>query len=193
MTLNHYPVHVSVSEMLNRLRTRNLAPAGPIGGPAWTSQQQALLLSSLEAGWPIGALVAWAPTGRVRDPWHVLDGHRRLAVLSQLQRPGSGIVRDLRTDEAAGGPAYRSSPPGEPTAGRLPVAAMASTLRFLAATHGWDEPHLNRAHVACSRLLHAGVTVLLLVGGAPEEVTQAGQRLLPGRVDPDTIRAIRFP
>lgn len=191
MTLYHHPATIQASEALDRLRTRKVVAAGPTGGPDWTPPEQAQLLSSLEAGWPIGMLLAWAPTGHVFDTWHVLDGHRRLAVLAALHGPTSTIVRDLTANEPNRLPVYRPHPPDSTAIGYLPVAAMASTMRFLAATRGWQEPHLDHAHLACSRLLHASVTVALLLGGTEHEVTQACQRLLPGRVTPATIRAIR--
>ena len=192
MTLTHKRAELRLWAVLDRLRTGDLVPAGPAGGPAWTPRQQALLLSSLEAGWPTGALLAWTPTASTFDAWHVLDGHRRLAVLACLQAPTTPIVRDLHTDEPGGYTAYLPHPPdrAQQRGQYLPAPVMPYTTRFLAATRGFDEADLDLAHEACRRLLGATISVVLLVGGTADEVAHACERLLPDRVDPATLRAI---
>ena len=45
----------------------HLKPAGPAGGPAWTTAQRAQLWHSIESGWPLGPLTCWAPPGNRRS------------------------------------------------------------------------------------------------------------------------------
>jgi hypothetical protein len=191
MTLTHHHAKLGLSVVLDQLRTKDLVPAGAPGGPEWTPRQQALLLSSLEAGWPTGVLLAWIPTGSTFDPWHVLDGHRRLAVLACLQARTTTIVRDLHTDEPGGDATYLPRPPDGAQPGQyLPAAVMPYTMRFLAATREYGEPDLDRAEEASRRLLGATISVVFLVGGTADEVAQACERLLPDRVDHAALRAI---
>ncbi len=191
-----------IRHLLALLATGALRPAGTAGGPDWTAGQQALLFASPQAGWPTGQLLAWNPHGTTADSvgrWRLLDGHRRAATTLALAAPGcstgtGGLLRDLTADEPTYLPADDTGdhPTGHAADGGryLPVNAMRSTMRSLAATRSLPPAMPRRAEQYVHHLVGAGFDVVALRGGSPAQVGAVCARLLPGRVDPAVVHTI---
>jgi hypothetical protein len=162
----------------------HLLPAGPAGGPAWSTAQRAALWHSIESRWPLGPLTCWAPSGN-RGAWYLLDGHRRVATIREATEPaGTPLWRDVEQDS----PDYHDS---TPWSGRwLPTTAMIRTLDFLHATRHWPQPTRRRAEHVAAAVFRAPIDVLILTGGQPRQVQQLCDRLLGERVEAATITTV---
>jgi hypothetical protein len=87
---------LSIRDLTGMNADGRLTAAGTAGGPPWSLVQDAVLFDSLESRWPIGQLIAWAPSRVSGSPWYLLDGHRRIHALRHTApgcptaaRPGS--------------------------------------------------------------------------------------------------------
>lgn len=167
-----------------------LTAAGSAGGPPWSLVQDALLFDSLESRWPIGQLIAWAPSLLFGSPWYLLDGHRRLRALRHTAQVAPPLlVRDL-TQTA---PTYRIGD-GAPDGGwQLPLPALMSTVAFLRATRPLPRHVRELGEDVAARVLEARIDVVTLHGGCPEHVHEACERRAPGRVNGDSLARVPVP
>lgn len=164
-------------DLLNR---GDLIPAGPSGGPDWDTDQRAALWRSIESGWPLGLLVAWAP--RHAGTTFLLDGHRRAATIREATTAGgTPLWRDVRADT----PCYHTTNTGP--GGWLPTTAMLRTGDFLHATTNWPKDTRRNAEHVANTVLHAPIDMLLLSGGDVHQVHDLCRLLLGARVEADTL------
>jgi hypothetical protein len=178
MRLTHVTSRPKTLDLVRLVQCGQLLPAGAPGAPAWDADRRALLFASLESRWPIGAMLAWIPSGDRLQRWYLLDGHRRIATLSELIDEHVNLVRDLSAVEPTYLPAMTAA-----TGVYLPVNAMLLTMQFLAATHGLPEEALDLAEQAAAPIVHAQFDIATVLAGTPDEVAALCHRLLPGRVD----------
>ncbi|MGI5213338.1 hypothetical protein [Plantactinospora sp. CA-290183] len=190
MTITCTNLSWDLTTLLGPLRDQALRPVGPPGGPDWTTQKQTLFLSSLEACWPTGTLLLWAASPSAGERWRVLDGHRRLAVLTALEGGTRTITRDLTIDEATDPAAYVLPPTGGPRGRYLPTSAMLHTMPFLFATRDLDATLRRRAEEFSAKLMRARIRMTLLTGGTPDEIRACCARLLPHRVHPAVLSTL---
>jgi hypothetical protein len=180
---------LSIRDLTGMITDGRLTAVGPAGGPPWSLEQEALLFDSLESRWPIGQLLAWAPSLLFGSPWSLLDGHRRLGA---LRHTAQGAPPQLGRDLTKTAPTWRT---GDGAGGgwQLPLPALLTTAAFLRATRPLPRHVRELGEDVAGRILETRIDVVTLYGGSPEHVHEACERLAPGRVNGDALDRVPVP
>jgi len=185
MTLRCKTRLLGTPQLVAMARCGHVVPCGEPGGPAWSTGQRCELFDSLERRWPVGALLAWNPSGDWWQRWYLLDGHRRVDALGELVAERLGVVRDLGRPE----PTYLPGSAAVTGGMYLPVNAMLA-MRLLPVMFSMSDDALAVADRAAGAVVHTLFEVTTALGGIPDEVAAMCNRLLPGRVQAATLAQV---